>query len=247
MRSEPKNLRDWLNQQDLGADRHLYVVIGNASDANPLQAYYQQHSIIAPLPIWGGTPYEGWHDVMPYLGELGSNSSFLDWAESESLQDWGWLATSPYSPEVVLDHLRSLTQARMPDGTEVFFRHWDGRHLLPILQHLGSSATGLLPVFDHYLINGTALAISLPPLPAARKYPWWEVPKAMMDALTAADPSTVIDNLMQWLQEEHAELYFTAPERNLRQKVERFVRRTALTEDNYTGRLIAHLEDEATQ
>ena len=29
----------------------------------------------------------------------------------------------------------------MPDGSEVFFRFWDGRHLLPILAHLGEKRT----------------------------------------------------------------------------------------------------------
>ncbi len=52
--------------------------------------------------------------------------------------------------------------------------------------------------------------------------------------------------MMQWLQENEAELYFSFPESNLRQKVARFVKRTSLTEENYTGLLKAHLENEVT-
>jgi hypothetical protein len=60
----------------------------------------------------------------------------------------------------------------------------------------------------------------------------------------AENPSTVIGNMMQWLQEEHADLYFSFPESNLQKKVARFVKRTPLTEENFTGLLKAHLESE---
>ena len=101
-------------------------------------------------------------------------------------------------------------------------------------------------MFDRLLINGQALKVASKPLPPPREYPWWQVPRALAMALTAEDPSTLVDNLMQWLLEDHAELYFAIPQQNLRHKVERFVRRTSITEDNYSGQLLAHLEYEAT-
>lgn len=245
MPSERISTRDWL-EAEWQAGQRLYVVMGNASEANPLQAYYQQESIILPLPIWSGTPYAGWQEVMPYLGELEPDSSFIDWVDEALPQDWGWLALSTHEPGLVLEHLRGLTQVLMPDGAEVFFRHWDGSHLLPILHHLGDTAGELLPMFDRLLINGQALSLTGGPLPAPHEYPWWQVPRALAMALTEEDPSTLVDNLMQWLLEEHAELYFAIPQKNLRHKVERFVRRTSITEDNYSGQLLAHLEYEAT-
>jgi hypothetical protein len=243
--SETLSTRDWLEAEWRDGQR-LYVVMGNASEANPLQAYYQQPSATLPLPIWSGTPYAGWQEVMPYLGELEPDSNFLDWVDEAPTQNWGWLALSPNEPSLVLEHLRGLTQVRMPDGAEVFFRHWDGAHLLPILRHLGDEASQLLPMFDRLLINRQALSLINGPVPTPREYPWWQVPRALSMALTEEDPTTLVDNLMQWLQEEHAELYFAVPQKNLRHKVERFVRRTAITEDNYSGRLRAHLEYEVT-
>ncbi|WP_394560154.1 DUF4123 domain-containing protein [Aquipseudomonas alcaligenes] len=245
MPSETLSPRDWLEAEWRDGQR-LYVVMGNASEAGPLQAYYQQRSASLPLPIWSGTPYAGWQEVMPYLSDLELDSPFLDWVNEAPTQDWGWLALSPHEPSLVLEHLRSLTQVLMPDGTEVFFRHWDGSHLLPILRHLGDEACQLLPVFDRLLINGQPLSIATDQLPTTRDYPWWQVPHALTKTLTEEDPSTLVDNLMQWLLEEHAELYFAVPQKNLRHKVERFVRSTSLTEENYSGQLRAHLEYEVT-
>lgn len=247
MVSVPSNrlsAREWLQQQVLGADRHLYVVMSNASEANPLLAYYQQQEPITPLPIWDGTPYADWREVMPYLGELTADSALFEWIDLDKLEDWGWLATSPYPADTVLPHLKALTQVRMPSGSDVFFRFWDGRHLLPILTHLGSKAGELLPVFDQYLINGQSHSLLLPSLPAAQDYPWWQVPAELVKQLNQGNPATLVENLMQWLREDHAELYFALPEHNLKLKAERFVRNGQYTEVNLAGQFMAHLEQE---
>ena len=247
MPSKCLSVRDWLNGQPRNGDSHLYVVMSNASDANPLHAYYQQESAIAPLPIWDGTPYADWQAVMPFLGELQSDGSFLDWVEQASEEDWGWLACSPHSPDTVLEHLKGLTQVRMPDTSEVFFRFWDGRHLLPILNHLGAKADELLPVFERYLINGQGFELELPALTPAKPYPWWQVPATLLNKLNEEDPTPLVDNLMQWLREDHAELYFAFPEPNLRLKTEHFVRHSQHMEDTLAGRFKAHLEQELTR
>lgn len=239
--------RDWLSSQPRRDKSHLYVVMSNASEANPLHAYYQQPFAITPLPIWDGTPYADWQAVMPFLGELPPDSPFLDWVEQAAEEDWGWLASSPYSAETVLEHLKGLTQVCMPDASEVFFRFWDGRHLLPILSRLGAKAGELLPVFDRYLINGQGLEIALPELIPAKPYPWWQVPASLLGKLNEQDPTPLVDNLMQWLREDHAELYFAFPEPNLRLKTEHFVRHGQHTEDTLAGRFKAHLEQELTR
>lgn len=245
MPSEARSPRDWLETEWQEGQR-LYVVMGNASEANPLQAYYQQESVILPLPIWSGTPYAGWQEVMPYLGELDVNSQFLDWVDEAPTQDWGWLALSHHEPDRVLEHLRSLTQVLMPDGAEVFFRHWDGRYFLPTLEHLGQGIAEVLPVFSGYWVNGRAALIDPVPLHAAKTYPWWQVPQPLISALMHKDPGTLVDNLMQWLREEHPALYFALPEANLKHKVERHVRGTPMDELTKT-RVLALLAKEATQ
>ncbi|MGY4814542.1 DUF4123 domain-containing protein [Pseudomonas chlororaphis subsp. piscium] len=234
----------WLAQQPLQADERLYLVISNASDADPLKDFYQTQGASGLTPIWSGTPYADWQPVMPYLVELKPTSPFLDWIATTDADDWGWLAISNCEADVVFEHLRSLTQVKMPDGAEVFFRFWDGRHIYPILEGLGEDAPQVLPIFDRYLINGRALSTGQGVVKPPKPFPWWEVSEALVKKLAEDDPSTVIDNMMQWLLEDHAELYFSFPESNLRQKVTRFVKRTPLTEENYTGLLKAHLENE---
>ena len=89
---------------------------------------------LAPSPIWADTIYAEWDAVMPFVGIVAVDSEFLDWVATTESRDWGWLAVSSASLEVVVEHFRSLTQVLMPDGKAVFFRFWDGRFLLPILQ-----------------------------------------------------------------------------------------------------------------
>ena len=246
MQSDRLTPRDWLTQQPLRKDEHLYVFVSAASDADALKTLHMSEPDAGFIPIWGGTPYDTWQPVMPYLSELKPRSAFLTWVAETDAEDWGWLAVSTHPPQVVFEHLRSLTQVKMPDGAEVFFRFWDGRHIYPILSELGAEASEVVPVFDRYLINGRALTTGQGVVGDPMPFPWWSVPDALIKKLAGDDPNTVIDNMMQWLQENEAELYFSFPESNLRQKVARFVKRTSLTEENYTGLLKAHLENEVT-
>jgi hypothetical protein len=94
----------------------------------------------------------------------------------------------------------------MPDGTEVFFRFWDGRHIYPILEGLGDAAAEVLPVFDRCLVNGKSLEVGPRVVPKAKDWPWWEVPKTLLDDLTKQNPSTVIGNMMQKIQK--GRIYF---------------------------------------
>lgn len=245
MPSETLSVRDWLEAHWHEGQR-LYVVMGNASEANPLQAYYQQNNVNLPLPIWSGTPYAGWQEVMPYLGELETDSRFLDWVDEAPTQDWGWLALSAYEPNLVLEHLRSLTQVLMPDGAEVFFRHWDGRYLLPTLEHMGQEIAEVLPVFSDYWVNGSTIRVAQTTVSAAKDFPWWQVPPAVVGALMNKDPSTLIDNLMQWLREERPALYFALPEANLEHKIRHHLRGNPMDERT-KERLVALLAKEATQ
>jgi hypothetical protein len=238
--SEDINPQVWLSKTPLLPGERLYLIVSAASDAEALKSLYQHEPTTQAIPIWGGTPYAAWQPVMPYLTELKPNSSFLSWIAETDALDWGWLAVSRSEPNVVFEHLRSLTQVRMPDGTEVFFRFWDGRHIYPILEGLGDAAGEVLPVFDRYLINGKSLEVGPRVVPPAKDWPWWEVPKALLDGLAKQNPSTLIGNLMQWLEEERPDIYAAYPESNLKLKVARFVRRPDAPK-NLNEALLNHL------
>lgn len=221
----PLDPRTWLAQQPIQENEHLYLIISATSESDALQALRTSVPVHPLLPIWSETPYATWQPVMPYVTKLDPDSAFLPWiAETDSL-DWGWLAVSRCDPEEVLAHLRSLTQVKMPDGSEVFFRFWDGRFIHPILEHLGDAAGEMLPVFERYLINGDCLAIAPRKVPAVKDWPWWEVPKKLSDALAEQNPSALVDDLMQWLEEERLDLYTAWPTDNLRSKVSRYASR----------------------
>ncbi|WP_434608326.1 DUF4123 domain-containing protein [Pseudomonas sp. D2-30] len=209
----------WLAQQPLRENEHLYLIISAASDTDALGTYRLSGPSHPLLPIWSETPYSTWHAVMPYVTKLAPDSTFLPWITETDALDWGWLAVSRCEPEEVLGHLRSLTQVKMPKGREVFFRFWDGRFIYPILEGLGDDAQALLPVFERYLINGKPLEASPRKVPMVQDWPWWEVPQGLLDALAEQDQSAPIDNLMQWLEEEHPDIHCAWPRSVLKRKV----------------------------
>jgi hypothetical protein len=217
--------KDWLAQQPLQTGERLYLVISAASDSDALKNLYLTEPTAQLIPIWGGTPYSTWQPVMPYVTELKANSAFLPWIAETDALDWGWLAVSRSEPNDVFEHLRSLTQVKMPDGTEVFFRFWDGRHIYPILHGLGEKAGEVMPMFERYLINGQSLEVGTRVVPKVKDWPWWEVPKPLLDGLAKENPTTLISNLMQWLEEDRPDIYTAWPENNLKLKISRFVRR----------------------
>ena len=217
--------KDWLAQQPLQTGERLYLIISAASDSDALKNLYLTEPTAQLIPIWGGTPYSTWQPVMPYVTELKANSAFLPWIAETDALDWGWLAVSRSEPNEVFEHLRSLTQVKMPDGTEVFFRFWDGRHIYPILHGLGEKAGEVMPMFERYLINGQSLEVGTRVVPKVKDWPWWEVPKPLLDGLAKENPTTLISNLMQWLEEDRPDIYTAWPENNLKLKISRFVRR----------------------
>ncbi|UWF51373.1 DUF4123 domain-containing protein [Pseudomonas sp. N3-W] len=227
----------WLTERPLQAGERLYLIISAASDAQAIKTLHETHPAPQLTPLWSETPYASWEAVMPYLAEIKSNSDFLPWITATDARDWGWLAVSTSSPEVVLEHLRSLTQVRMPNTSEVFFRFWDGRFIHPILEQLGDSAGEILPVFNRYLINGQCLDVGPRAVPKAKDWPWWEVPQELLDSLTTQNPAPLIDNLLQWLEDEHPQIYNTCPESNLKLKVTHFVRRPTVEKNRHEALL----------
>ncbi len=226
MSSEPLTPEHWLALTPRVPHERLYLVLSDASEAKPLTALRRIGNPLAPLSIWRDTPYADWLEVMPHLVELTAQSPFLSWIADTEYRDWGWLTVSSNTPEQVVAHLRGLTQVKLPTGSPVFFRFWDGRQWLPTLDFLGPEASQLLPGLSRYLINGQARTLATSVSREAKAYPWWQVPPALLQHLSGQCPETLIDNSLQWLSEDHPALYDAAPVPHLRHKIARFLERS---------------------
>jgi hypothetical protein len=230
----------WLQRQPLMADEQLFAVLSSTSDGEPFKVWSGSTTVQTPSPIWADTIYAEWDTVMPFVGIVAVDSEFLDWVATTESRDWGWLAVSSASPEVVVEHFRSLTQALMPDGKTVFFRFWDGRFLLPILQSDAVDSVQLLPVISRGLINGQAIDIGGVAQVSGRVFPWWKVPDSV---LVSTGDEVRVSNTLQWLSEEHPPIFEAFPEPVLRCKVRQFFQ-VSVSEDSSQLALLAYLRDE---
>jgi Domain of unknown function (DUF4123) len=215
--------RAWLEHHPLKPSEQLFAVFGNASAAEPLKAWQRSITAQAPSPIWADTAYAEWGAVMPYVGIVAAGSGFLDWVASTDALDWGWLLVSSASHEVLVEQFRSLTLVRLPTGEAVFFRFWDGRHLLPILRSPEVDVGELLPLIGRCLINGESLEVAGRATAATQAFPWWDVPKSLLERLGTNDAATRINNLLTWLSEDRPDVFEAFSETVLRRKVARFL------------------------
>lgn len=234
-------VKNWLQAQPLQHTEQLFAIFSSASAAEPFKVWQASANAQAPRPIWAETMYSEWDAVMPYVGIVCADSGFLDWVATTESRDWGWLAVSSASLEVVVEHLRSLTQVSMPDGKLVFMRFWDGRFLLPILQSDEVDASKLLPVIERGLINGQALEIGGRAQVSGRVFPWWQVPEKL---LAEFGGEARIANALQWLSEEHLALFEAFSDNVLRSKVVRFFAVSASDESSDSA-LLDYLRDES--
>lgn len=214
----------WLAEFPLLPDERIFAVLGSASDAKPYAAWHAMAVGLPSQPIWAGSAYAQWNEVMPYVAVIEPGSAFLDWVATTDSTDWGWLAVSSSPLETVVAHLQSLTKVLLPDGQEVFLRFWDGAQWLPIVQTLGDAAGKVLPVFQRYLINGQPLTVATGPVTAANTSPWWQVPASLLEHLAEQSPHVLIDNLLQWLEEQRPDLQTAFKPAILRHKVACFAR-----------------------
>jgi len=235
---QPLAPRAWLAQHPLQPEEQLFAVLGNASDAKPLEAWRTVSEGMAPESIWAGTAYAEWREVMPYVVAVEPGSPFLDWIANTGSTDWGWLAVSSSSLQTVAAHLQSLTKVYLPDGQEVFLRFWDGAQTLPIIQQCGAE---ILPVFQRYLINGQSLTTTTGPDTAAKTSPWWTVPALLLEHLAEQSPRTLIDNLLQWLEEQRPDLYTAFTPTTLQHKVAYFVRSPGISHEALADFLTSEL------
>ncbi|MFJ2713350.1 DUF4123 domain-containing protein [Pseudomonas sp. NPDC087346] len=230
MQPETLHPNEWLQREPLKPSEQLFAIFSNASDGRPpLQA--------VPSPVWADTIYAEWDAVMPYVGIVTADREFLDWVATTQSRDWGWLAVSSAPLEIVVGHFRSLTQVLMPDGKAVFFRFWDGRYLLTILQASTVDAAQLLPVIGRALINGQSVEIGGRAQVSGLVFPWWTVPETV---LAQSADQTRVTNVMQWLSEEHPVQFEAFPEAVLRCKVRQFFHLSE-SEDSSQSALLEYL------
>ncbi|WP_192559598.1 DUF4123 domain-containing protein [Pseudomonas allokribbensis] len=229
----------WLKNESLKPSEQLFAIFSSASEVEPLKVWPSNAQM--PKPVWAETIYAEWDAVMPYVGIVDAGSEFLDWVATTESRDWGWLAVSSAGLEAVVEHFRSLTQVLMPDGEAVFFRFWDGRYLLPILESPEVEVGQLLPVLSRGLINGQAVEIGGRAQASGQKFPWWSVPEKLL-AQFGGDAR--INNALQWLSEEQTALFEAFPADVLRCKVVRFFAVSASDESSASA-LLDYLRDES--
>ncbi|MGY2402241.1 DUF4123 domain-containing protein [Pseudomonas sp. SDO5271_S396] len=218
----------WLAHCPLEMTEGLFVILSNASDAKPVDIWQRMAVGMSPKPIWAGTAYAEWAEVMPYVAAIDPDSPFLDWIATTEATDWGWLAVSSSPLETVVAHLQSLTKVYLPVSQQVFLRFWDGAQFLPILQQCGAE---ILPVFQRYLINGQSLSVATDVVAAAKTSPWWRVPAPLLKHLSEQSPQTLIDNLLQWLEEQRPDLYTAFKPETLQHKITYFARSPGVSHD----------------
>lgn len=221
--------RAWLEDHPLQASEQLFAIFSNASSAGALSAWRRSMNSVAS-PIWADTPYAEWEAVMPYVGLVSADSGFVDWIAATDSLDWGWLAISCVSQEILVEHLRGLTQVLLPGGKPVFLRFWDGRFMRPILQSMEVEAGQLLPVIKRCLINGQPLEVAGNAQRPAQAFPWWQVPVALLDAMTEGPTDCLLDNVLTWLGEEHPHVFERVDGSVLRCKIAHFLERSEPTE-----------------
>jgi len=233
--------REWLEREPLQVGEQLFAVLGNASQCNPVAAWDCTGGG-SPSPIWAGSEYAGWDEVMPYAVVVAADSAFLEWVAECEGDDWGWLAVSSCPLQTVVDHLRSLTKVLLPEGQAAFFRFWDGAYLWPVLQALGAQGGEVLPVFGRYWINGRVHQVGAAVVGPSRPSPWWHVPEQVLQQLGDQSSVTLVDNLLQWLEEERPELYAAFAPATLKHKVAYCARRPGLSQQA----LAAYLASESS-
>lgn len=223
-------LSDW-SQITATAKMPLYAVLSNVSDAQSVKNYYVTDGSQTPYGLYTGTPYTNWHSVMPMIVQLDENSPFLNWVSQTEYQNWGWLARSHLPFESICAHLRSLTQVIMPDGETVFFRYWDGTYLAEQIRFMADSWAEVLPAFAFYWINGEPFTVFVPLQAEAQVSPWWQVPAELIDYLSQKNKTPLIDNIMQYLQENCHKTYWGIDHDILLKKIQYYLNNVMVRND----------------
>ena len=202
----------------------LYAILSNTGESQALKEYYRHDGTETPYGLYSGTPYSDWFQVMPRMVRLSDNSPFLNWITSTDYKDWGWLARSPFPLDVITPHIKGLTQVRMPDGKDVFFRYWDGEYMSEHLKFMGNDWCHVLPVFPFYWMNGEYFTIQIPAQVEPQTSPWWQVPQGLINSILQKNNKPILGNILQIIREDYPELYWQFDEAILNLKIKRAIK-----------------------
>lgn len=232
-------------KQSLDEQNNWFIIFNKTSDSNGLAEYYRLGGKDA-LPIWSETPYEDWHEVMPYVAALDRDSGFVEWVINEAEEDWGMFVASNAEIEEVCDHLRGLTQVWLSSSNYAFFRFFDPRSSIDIANFCNEQQRAELmgPCTSWLSTQSHSLNQEVIKYRPEREFPWWQVPEEVLIQYRQKDPKTLIQNSLQWLQEKHPEIYFAVPEKNLHAKVQRIISRQSANLDDLGFQLYQQLSKE---
>ncbi|TGN38855.1 DUF4123 domain-containing protein [Marinobacter confluentis] len=244
--SDPSGFREQLQAASQALDNRgaLYLVLSGTSEAKPVRHFYGTDGLTA-VPLFQGTPYAGWHEVMPFLVQVTDTSGFLDWVDDTDAADWGWGLISDATLGEVFGHVRSLTKILLPDGKEVFFRYWDPRYLGALLSGvedtcranlMGPAQSIVLP--DGEVINHPGTPGNATPAP---EFPWFSLSAETLKKIAVLCWSRLVDNTISALGKKKHSPLIQYPGPVARQKVERQLRRLT------SGEAVTELSPEHVQ
>lgn len=213
-----------------GAKGLVYLVLSGTSEAAPVRHFYRTDGLTA-RPLFMGTAYAGWQEVMPYLVQVSLESAFWDWLEEQDSAEWGWAMVSEASFDEVFAHWQSLIKITLSSGKEVFFRYWDARFLSPIMASLGDP--------ERNSMIGPAQVMVMPDSetvvpaegyrwpPETKAFPWFSLPAKAEQQVASLCWDLLVDNTMAALASVPRTPLASYPPAVGRRKVEKQLRRQA--------------------
>ncbi|WP_260262115.1 DUF4123 domain-containing protein [Vibrio intestinalis] len=233
-------------KQSLDEQDNWFVIFNKTSESNSLAEYYRLGGEDA-LPIWSGTPYEDWQEVMPYIAALDRDSGFVEWAINEAEEDWGMFVASNAEIEEVCDHLRGLTQVWLSSSNYAFFRFFDPRSSIDIANFCNEQQRAELmgPCTSWLSTQSHSLNQEVIKYRPEREFPWWQVPEEVKEKL-AEDTTVLVNNVIQSLKELRPGLAGCYSDMVLLRKTERFCQRYKGVEREVLLSFVNLLEKEQT-
>ncbi|NRD71850.1 DUF4123 domain-containing protein [Shewanella sp. VB17] len=228
---------------------HWYVILNGTSDFSALQHFYRLGGNDAQ-PLWHGTAYADWLEVMPFIAAITPDSAFIDWINHEAHEDWGMLVSAKTPMSTVFEHFRSLTQIYLPSNKSVFFRFYDPRFGLPVADLCDEAQrSDLMGPTLQWVANGAVVnnaltahhdwALANPP----KAFPWWELPTEVYQQL-ANDGSALVINLLKDIDQVRPDLVAAYHEPILALKAQRFVAHYQGAKGSHLADFIVHIEQE---
>lgn len=230
-----------LTTERLAHESSIFLVLSGTSDAAPVSHFYRTDGMTG-RPLFLGTKYASWHEVMPFLVQVSLESSFLDWIDETDSIDWGWGLVSHSSFDEVFCHIRSLTKIFLPDGQEVFFRYWDPRYFGAILENADEVRRAQLMGPVDVLVLPDRVQVEHPSTPAviqpAPEFPWFSLPADTVKKIALLCWDQLVDSTVSALGKKKPSALSIYPKPIARQKTERQLRRLT------RGRVVAELSSE---